>query len=345
MSGVRRICLGWVGGTECGLAGDRNSAMMRPMAANRIGIEIGGTKIQVVLGDTDGRITARRRFMVERATGAVGIQAGILEAARDLLAGAQLSAIGVGYGGPVDWRTGRVNRSHHVGGWSGVELGRLLADEFHVSVAVDNDANVAALGEALRGAGRGMDPVFYATLGSGVGGGVVLRNEIYHGDAPGEVEIGHVRLDKTGRTVESACSGWAVDRRIRAELDAGAETLLRGLVGTQSGGEARHLSAALQAGDALALRILSEVADDLALGLSHVTHLFHPQVLVLGGGLSLLGEPLRAAVAAALPGYLMQAFHPGPQVRLSSLGEDVVPVGALLLASQGGGLAVSASAS
>jgi glucokinase len=102
---------------------------------------------------------------------------------------------------------------------------------------------------------------------------------------------------------------------------------------TTEGGEARHLRGALDAGDPVALKILVAVADDLAFALSHAVHLFHPEIIVVGGGLSLVGEPLRAAMAAALPAYLMEAFRPGPQVALAGLGEDSVPVGALALAA------------
>ena len=102
------------------------------------------------------------------------------------------------------------------------------------------------------------------------------------------------------------------------------------------GAEARQLGAALDADDPLALRILDDTAEDMAFGLSHVTHLMHPEVVVLGGGLSLLGEPLRAAVARHLPRFVMDAFSPGLQVKLASLGEDAVPVGALVLAQCGG---------
>jgi glucokinase len=116
---------------------------------------------------------------------------------------------------------------------------------------------------------------------------------------------------------------------------AGKEGFLARAIGAQSteGGEARHLRAAIDDGDPLARRILEEVADDLAFALSHAVHLFHPEIIVVGGGLSLVGEPLRAAMAAALPPYLMEAFHPGPQVALAGLGEDSVPVGALALAA------------
>jgi glucokinase len=91
------------------------------------------------------------------------------------------------------------------------------------------------------------------------------------------------------------------------------------------------LSGALKHGDSASQRILREICEDLAYGLSHVVHLFHPQVIVLGGGLSGIGEPLRAAVAQLLTSFIMEAFRPGPQVAIAALGEDAVPVGALLL--------------
>jgi glucokinase len=93
----------------------------------------------------------------------------------------------------------------------------------------------------------------------------------------------------------------------------------------------------LQENDAAAWQILRETAQDLAFGLSHVVHLFHPEVIVLGGGLSFVGEFLRAAVAESLPGCVMEAFAPGPPIRLAALGEDAVPVGCLVLARESGG--------
>ena len=191
---------------------------------------------------------------------------------------------------------------------------------------------MAALGEAQRGAGVGLNPVCYVTLGSGVGGGLVTEGRIYHGAIPGEAEIGHLRLDRSGTTIESRCAGWSVDARIRELNRKEPAGVLSRLVGNETRGEARHLAVALEQGDAAALHILREIGEDLALGLSHVVHLFHPQVIIIGGGLSAVGEPLRAAVAEALTGFTMEAFQPGPEIRLAALGEDAVPVGALLLA-------------
>jgi glucokinase len=213
-------------------------------------------------------------------------------------------------------------------------MGGWLSQVAGAPAVVENDGNVAALGEALRGAGVGYNPVFYVTLGSGVGGGLVVDGRVYHGAKPGEAEIGHVRLDRQGTIVEGRCSGWAVDRRIRELKLKEPGSLLARLVGQSIGGEAKHLTAALQQGDPAAKRLLQEIAEDLAFGLSHAVHLFHPEIIILGGGLSNVGEPLRAGVESGLRQFMMEAFAPGPRVVLAALGEDAVPVGALELARQ-----------
>lgn len=300
--------------------------------ADYLGIEIGGTKLQLVAGE--GReIRQRWRFAVDKSAGGEGIRAQIAQALPEILRDHRPAAVGVGFGGPVDFRTGQICCSHQIEGWSDFQLGAWLRERTGLLVRVDNDANVASLGEAVHGAGMGFNPVFYVTLGSGVGGGLSTGGRIYHGAKPGEAEIGHVRLDRRGAIVESRCSGWAVDKRVRGIIRKHPKALLAKLAGGKRGGEARCLGEALAAGDRAAQRILRETAEDLAFGLSHVVHLIHPEVIVVGGGLSLLGEPLRAAVARALPGFIMEAFHPGPEIRLAGLAEDAVPVGALTLAA------------
>lgn len=303
------------------------------METRVVGIEIGGTKLQVVVGTPAGAITERFRLEVDPARGAPGIREQLAAPLARLASTGRIVGGAVGFGGPVDHRSGRICVSHHVEGWSGFPLADWVSSLLKAPVQVENDANTAALAEARLGAGRGQDPVFYTTLGSGVGGGLVVGGAIYHGATPGEAELGHVRLDREGHTVESCCAGWAVDRKVRAHAVEDASGLLARLIRESPGREARHLGVALAQGDPAARAILEETAGDLAFGLSHVIHLFHPERIVLGGGLSLLGEPLRAAVAAALPGWVMEAFHPVPSVALAALLEDAVPTGALLLAS------------
>jgi glucokinase len=309
--------------------------MFHPQQAmHSLGIEIGGTKLQIVVGDGAGRIVERFRFAIDKAKRAAGIRAQIETALPPLQAKWKPQRVGVGFGGPVDRKTGRIARSHQIEGWSEFDLAAWLRQLVSAPVCLDNDANVGALGEAVRGAGAGFNPVFYVTLGSGVGGGLVVDGKIYHGAAPGESEIGHVRLDKSGATVEERCSGWAVDAKIRELKREGIKSALCDWIGDSTGGEAKFLARALTEEDAAAWRILRETAEDLAFGLSHVVHLFHPQVIVLGGGLSLVGEPLRAAVAEALPRFVMKVFSGTTEVKLAALGEDAVPVGALLMARE-----------
>ncbi len=349
------------------------------MSDSLLAIEIGATKLQLAVGDSAGRIHARVKMHVRRDQGAAGIRAQIAEGVKTLSHEHHWRSVGVGFGGPVDWKTGNVACSFQVGGWNDFPLGDWLRELCAAPVHIDNDSNVAALAEASVGAAAAnaetpaADPVFYTNSGSGVGGGLIAQGRIYHGATPGECEFGHIRLERNrsngsaGATVQDRCCGWAVDAKIRAAIQRGEATVLRELIAAAAasaagatplplregqgegratsnlvpsvspatpGGEARHLATALRAHDAVAARILRETADDLAFGLSHVVHLLHPQAIVLGGGLALIGEPWRQAVAAALPTYLMSAFQPGPRVLLSALGEDVVPVGALLLAAK-----------
>ncbi|WP_298351108.1 ROK family protein [Runella sp.] len=299
-----------------------------------IGIEIGGTKLQIAVGNPDtGEIETLFRFNVEKEKGAAGILEKIEETLNDL---AQPSChIGVGFGGPVNRKTGVVAASHQIGGWSGFELKKWFNLRYSADVFIENDANTAALGEAHYGSGRGFEQQLYVTLGSGVGGGMVVGGRLYYGNAPGEAEVGLMTLDRQGNTLESYCSGWALDAVIRKVLPQLPEdSALKQLAGGKNTGEAEFLHPALLKGDVVAEEILADYADTLAWGLSHCVHLFNPQVIVLGGGVSLIGEPLAEAVQRALPRHLVSAYRPGPEVRLSELKEKAVPVGALCLIHQ-----------
>lgn len=296
-----------------------------------LGLEIGGTKLQLVAGASPGRILLRQRMIVDRSWGASAICEHI-KAALAQWAGIRWRAAGIGFGGPVDWRSGRICCSHQVDGWKDLNLQGWLEDLIDAPVAVENDANLAALAEAKYGAGYDFNPVFYTNSGSGVGGGLIVNGQIYHGASPGEAEFGQLRLAADGLTVEDHCSGWAVDRKIRELCDEEPLSELAEIIGLERGGEARRLAGALAVGNKSAGQIIEEATSVLAFALSHVVHLFHPQAIVLGGGLALLGEPWRASVAQGLPGHLVAAFRPGPKVRLAALGEDVVPCGALALA-------------
>jgi glucokinase len=246
----------------------------------------------------------------------------------------KVAAIGVGFGGPVDWKTGAIQLSHQIEGWGNFNINTWLNELAGLPVAIDNDANTAALAEARWGCGKGYKNVFYMTIGSGIGGGTIVNQEIYHGRAPGEVEIGHIRLDKGGVTLENKCSGWAVNNKVKEHIQKNPGSQLALLARDSSKPGAYFLTPALIEKDTGAIAIVDEVADDISFALSHVVHLFNPDILIIGGGLSLLNEHLVVPVSQKLPRYLLKALLPAPIIKIAMLGEEVVPIGALELAKQ-----------
>lgn len=299
-----------------------------------IGIEIGGTKLQLVTGDRFGAIKERIRYSINPQEGAPGIQNHIKEGIEKLLLENKVQAIGVGFGGPVDWKKGAIQLSHQIEGWGNFNLKTWLKELSGLPVAIDNDANTAALAEAIHGCGKDYNTVFYMTIGSGIGGGMIINQKVYHGRTPGEVEIGHIRLDKNGSTIESRCSGWAVNKKVREHIATHPESRLAKLSKNSNAPEAYFLTPALAEKDGDAITIMNEVADDISFGLSHVVHLFNPEIIIIGGGLSLLKDHLRLPIIEKLPNYLLKALLPAPTIVTASLGEDVVPVGALELAKE-----------
>ena len=176
--------------------------------------------------------------------------------------------------------------------------------------------------------------------GHGIGGDrkkgqALLRNVLEYYLRGSDMELlSHEDFDKgVGKwePVEDRCSGWAVDNAIRDAAKNNPDCPLAQLLGKETGGEAKHLAESLAQDDPVAQDILDTLTHDLAFALSHVTHLFHPQVIILGGGLSLVGAPLRKGIEKKLPQFLMETYGIGPQIKLAELTEDAVPVGALLL--------------
>lgn len=298
-----------------------------------LGIEIGGTKLQVTVGQASGSIVDSARESVPSGAKGRDIRRIILDLCRSLIAEHPISGVGVGFGGPIDVASGTIARSHQVDGWEGFSLKAWLQGTLDVPATVENDANTAALAEARLGAGKGHNPVFYVTLGSGVGGGLVIDGHVYHGRTPGESEIGHLRLSPGGPIVESMCSGWALDQRLRKLAGDNPDSQLAGLLADVRSGEASVLPAAIESGDRHARSALNDTIEALAFGLSHVVHLVHPEIIVIGGGLSHLGDLLMNPLREELESNMMEALQPAPVLQTASLGDLVVPTGAILLAA------------
>ncbi len=274
-----------------------------------------------------------RRVLTPDGANAAYELAAMLALARDLLAGRAPAAAGVSFGGPVDFAAGVVRLSHHVRGWEGVSLRDRLAVEFGCPVAVDNDANVAALGEHRYGAGRGLSDLMYITVSTGVGGGWILGGRPWRGHEGMAGEIGHTVADPAGPPclcgkrgcVERLASG----PYMAADYVAQAVSL-PGREGTAING--RDVAERAATGDALAREIRLRGAWALGVGIGHAANLINPQRFILGGGVTKAGaawwaEVRRSAAATALPEVHFDIVP-------AALGDDAPLWGALALAEE-----------
>ncbi len=325
-----------------------------------LGIEIGGTKLQLGVGDgSTSPIATLERCDVVPQDGAAGILRQIEATGRRLIERFNVQRVGIGFGGPVDGVEGRVITSHQVDGWDGIPLVDWIRDTLGLPASLGNDCDCAALAEAHYGAGRGHRTVFYVTVGTGVGGGLVIDGHVHGTDRPAAAEIGHLRpglfADDPHVTVESLASGWGIAATARACLTrepprpqdrlvpAGRPELThvdRQDLLDRCGGNPLSITTVIVAqaareGNAAAVQILRTGTDVLGWAIAQVITLIAPDVVVVGGGVSLAGEelffkPLREAVAR----YLFPPLAGSCPLVAPLLGEEVVVHGAIALAVQ-----------
>lgn len=299
-----------------------------------LGIEIGGTKLQVGLGDGLGQITHLYRVSAKPEDGAPGIRSQIVDACQQILKQTgvpvtTLKGCGIGFGGPVDDTTRQTITSHQVAGWDLFPLAKWLGDTLGIPCVLGNDADVAGLAEAHFGAGRGCNPVFYMNVGSGIGGAIIIDGKIHRGTGLGAGEVGHLWIDydvdadpwkpreePAWSILEHRSSGWALQRSAQQS-------------------DVKALLDAVHNGDATATRTWVHARRRLAVALSHVIALICPQRIVLGGGVSLAPtklflDPLRQEVAQ----IAFKPFAACYDIQLAGLGEQVVVQGALAMARQ-----------
>jgi glucokinase len=312
------------------------------------GVEIGGTKLQLALGRGDGTILVSHRGSVDPRQGARGIlewlerelPAFLREAAQ---IHGQPEAVGIGFGGPVETATGRVLTSHQIEGWKGVELRTWCEDRFHLPAVVANDANAAGWAEYCCGAGRGTRVFCYMNVGSGIGGALVIDGKLHDGQGFGAGEIGHTYVpDWTSNApgaadkLEHICSGWRIEQRIRQWKDLAPGSVLDRLCGGQPGQlTCAMLAEAARQNDLRAADELDRVADSVAIALSNVITLFHPERIAMGGGVSLMGGVLLDRVRQKVAERVFGPFQDHYEILPCALAESVVVVGAVLLAGAG----------
>jgi glucokinase len=289
-----------------------------------IGVDVGGTKIRAAVADRDGRI--RRRHELESPAGPQEEVLAAIDSAVAALLEETVGAVGLGIPGNLDARTGRLLRTTNLP-LQDVDLQAWARARFGLPAAIENDANVAALAEWKLGAGRDVQTLVMITLGTGVGGGLVLGGELYRGWA----EIGHVVVDVGGPPCQGNCHGHGHLEAIAS--GSAADRAARELWGPEA--DARLLVERARAGDDRAQARMAEIAAALGAAIGSFANLFNPELVVIGGGFGeaagdlLLGPAQEAARCEAL--------YPADgsiRLALAELGEDAGLVGASLIAFQ-----------
>jgi glucokinase len=284
-----------------------------------IGVDVGGTKVAAGLVDSAGKITHQIRTPMN-ANDAVAGMAAVTSAIDKVLAvldpepelQSTISGIGICAPGPLDPRTGLVINPPNLPGWRNFPLADEITKRYHLPVRVDNDGNAAALAEALWGAGRGYRSVFCATLGTGIGTGIVFDGRIYHGRTGAAAEGGHITIDyrgprcKCGKLgcIEILASGTAIARRASEQMAAGRSSAIL----EQAGGGIERITGemvgrAYVAGDALAKELLQETAMFLTVWLGTIVDLLEPDVMIVGGGVALMLQPFFGEIREKLPSW------------------------------------------
>jgi glucokinase len=288
------------------------------MTAYLLALDFGGTKLTAALAETAVLSATHVQWLEQKrllsppdADAQYDLET-MVRLSRGLLNGHVPVAVGVSFGGPVDFATGTVRLSHHVPGWEAVPLQQLLTAEFKAPVLVDNDANVAAMGEWRFGAGQGIESLMYITVSTGVGGGWILGGRPYRGHAGMAGEIGHTVVDPNGPVCLCGKRG-CVERLASGPYMAGD---LAGEQGSRraEGMTGKDVADRAAQGDKAALKILERGARALGVGIGNAANLLNPQRFILGGGVTKSG--------AAWWSTVRQTAH---QIALPEVQFDIVP--------------------
>ncbi|ESZ39259.1 MULTISPECIES: ROK family protein [unclassified Mesorhizobium] len=305
-----------------------------------LAFDLGGTALRGALVESDGRIVAHASAPTLAGAGSEAVIGQIVALAGTLLREhpqANVAGIGVGAPGPLDPKAGIVIAPPTLAGWHDVPLIDILGQHFGLPVRLENDANAAALGEWRFGAGRGSGSLVFVTVSTGIGGGVVADGHIYHGRRGLAAEIGHMTITGEGDRCfcgaigcfEAVASGTALGRRATRLTAPGDGSLLRRL-SYDGDVSARHVVEAAKAGDANALDLIEAEAQWLGIGFTNLLHLYSPDLIVMGGGLSNGFDLLAPSIRAVIQQRAMPAYRDVPIVQ-AELGDRAGLIGAASL--------------
>jgi glucokinase len=298
-----------------------------------VGVDIGGTKVAAGLVNSNGDILSHQRVpMISNSSAEEGLAAVLTAIDRAWPQdGTQVAGIGICAPGPLDPNTGVILNPPNLPCWRNFPLAEKIRQKYDVTVKVDNDGNAAALAEARWGAARGYKSVFYGTLGTGVGSGIVFDGKIYHGRTGSAAEGGHVSIDYRGPIcrcgkpgcIEVYASGTAIAQRARARLAQGQKSAILELAGGKiEGVTGEVIGRAFAAKDLFATELLTETVEMLALWLGNIVDLLDPDVIVIGGGAMALYKPLFEELRLCVPKMTLNPRSGEVPILLAKYGAD-----------------------
>jgi len=314
---------------------------MTAAAAGRslaVGVDLGGTQVRTALMRADGELLARaaeRSDLVGGPRAVVEQIRRLVDAVTQGVAPEHLSGVGVSSPGPLDIVTGVVLSISTMPGWIDIPLVAWLNEALQRPVVLENDGVSAAIGEWRFGAGRGLSDFVYVTVSTGIGGGVIAGGQVLRGRRSMAAHIGHMTTQPQGETCtcgnqgcwEAQASGTTLGQRARRLAPTRPDSLLARIGPGLNGA---HVSDAARAGDALALELMAQEAEELGIGIVNLLHIFSPQAVVIGGGVSTGFDLLKAGIAAQVARRALPPFRDVPVVP-AALGPNAGLVGAASL--------------
>jgi glucokinase len=309
-----------------------------------IGVDLGGTRIRAALLDEKFNILQRVETLTKAKDGPDAVIRRIAGQIREVLPENKSGVLGIGVSspGPLDPNEGVTYDPPNLPGWSGTPLRDILQDEFGMPVYLGNDANVAALAEVALGAARGYRHAIYITVSTGIGSGVITDGRMILGRRGFAVEAGHavISTEKGVCSLEEMSSGTAIKRQAVERIQAGEKSAIYDIVnGDVEAISGKIVGQAAQEGDPLALEIVTNAGRMLGLGIVSLLHLFNPEIIVIGGSVTKLGDLLFGPMRAIIPEHLITPkYAEGLIITEPELGEDVSIYGAALLVSTQGGV-------
>lgn len=307
-----------------------------------VGVDLGGTNITIALVDLKGKIKNKVKISTQADKNAGFVIKTIIENIRVLIRDvrfSQLVGIGIGAAGQIDHTRGVIQFSPNLH-WRNVPIVKEIKKEFNLPVYIDNDANVACYGEFLFGAGRGAQNILCVTLGTGVGGGIIINSKIYRGAGGGAGEIGHITVESKGRKcncgnhgcMEAYVGAPHIRERCIEKIKTGRKSIITKIVeGSLSKITPKVLEEAAFYKDKLALEIWQETGMYLGVGLASLINIFNPEKIIIGGGVANAGTLISGPMLKTIKERALAVSLQDVKIVRAKLGEEAGVIGAAML--------------